>query len=260
MSRYCHVAPAWRHRPDPPKSVCARHRQPVQRTFTLIELLVVVAVSALLVSILLPTLVAARERARRLKCASNLHQIAIGWLMYTDHELGGAFPYYLKNIQWFYGGKMDRYQYPQLALDRRPVNWYVGSDPYGNHTAEIFHCPFDRGAEFLRSPRWYHPSSYDYYGNSYPTNGEFFRLPPKPRVVRDSIRLPLSLVVLVGDHQMVAPGSPDLLARWHDEAGLRMNVAFLDGHAEFMEFEYRVWQTAKYSFLLEWQEPKPPGR
>ena len=51
--------------------------------FTLIELLVVVAIIALLIAILLPTLARARESARRAICSSNLRQIVLGMISYA---------------------------------------------------------------------------------------------------------------------------------------------------------------------------------
>jgi prepilin-type N-terminal cleavage/methylation domain-containing protein/prepilin-type processing-associated H-X9-DG protein len=52
--------------------------------FTLIELLVVVAIIALLISILLPSLNSARDSAKRVVCASNLHQVGLGFVYYAQ--------------------------------------------------------------------------------------------------------------------------------------------------------------------------------
>jgi len=61
--------------------------------FTLIELLVVIAIISILASILFPVFARARENARRASCMSNVKQIALGFMMYTQ-DYDGRFPYY----------------------------------------------------------------------------------------------------------------------------------------------------------------------
>lgn len=73
------------------------------KAFTLIEVLVVIAVIAILLAIFIPAMNAARERAQRAVCLSNLRQLTVAWIAYAD-EHDGRLVYGssvgVRTIQW----------------------------------------------------------------------------------------------------------------------------------------------------------------
>ena len=98
--------------------------------FTLVELLVVIAVIVILASILFPVFARARENARRAACQSNMKQLGLAYMQYTqdyDEKLPHIDPSATDAVQDF--GNTGSLSNPYRSLQ-----------PYAKSTG-IYHCP-----------------------------------------------------------------------------------------------------------------------
>jgi len=220
------------------------------RSFTLIELLVVVAIIALLLAIILPSLSNARQSALRVACVTKLRDLSIASSYYAqDNE--GYLPcgYYTSG----YGVNLFTNQlYPQY-LDVVVTGGSLGGDLWRSY----FRCPAVKGeppSRFRDGYRWpVGPSNY--FGNVYAlgTSGDgMWREAFRPRARYTSYQRPAD-ILMYGDTADAGPRAdatwearvvpaipppaslnginsinffPDLMAR---HVGL-CNVSYVDGH------------------------------
>jgi prepilin-type N-terminal cleavage/methylation domain-containing protein len=124
------------------------------RGFTLVELLVVIAVLLVLISLLLPTLTAAREQARGVVCQGHLRQLWQGFLLFAaDHDgrlPGNEFDW--QNPEPSAQDWLGPPYKPQYLIDSWSYAPQQGTlFPYMNHDYSVYRCP---SLEVDTPPSW----------------------------------------------------------------------------------------------------------
>jgi len=128
--------------------------------FTLVELLVVIGIIALLISILLPALSAARRQAAAVKCAAQLREIGNAFQMYAVESKGWYPPAQLvPNPNRFYN--IDGVNYPNTSTGRTYnamwfnfISKYVTKYKTGGAVATNQQAQLQRGTVIWGCPSW----------------------------------------------------------------------------------------------------------
>jgi prepilin-type N-terminal cleavage/methylation domain-containing protein/prepilin-type processing-associated H-X9-DG protein len=101
-----------------------------RKGFTLIELLVVIAIIAILAAILFPVFAQAKEAAKKTSCLSNVKNVVLGSLLYSNDYDDGILP-------------------NQTYINTAPyvINWFDTSGPLFPYTKSgpIANCPDNQG-------------------------------------------------------------------------------------------------------------------
>lgn len=122
------------------------------RAFTLIEILVVIAIIAILASILFPVFSRARESARRASCASNMKQIGLAWIMYSQDYDEMTTPMYVEGGGGPYLDLADKNYWPDLLYP------YIksGSAKTVKDSSQggVFTCPSTSGLNMGSPDHW----------------------------------------------------------------------------------------------------------
>lgn len=164
-----------------------RVRPCTESAFTLIELLVVIAIIALLAAILFPVFAQAREKARAAACLSNLKQIGLGVMQYTQ-DYDEALPLHgAQSIAYYANPAQTTGTGPETNYGWQPglTAWIANIQPYVKNW-QIFRCPHVDDATDWTAP----------VGNSntsYYLNGVIVSRPTQPRAL-PSIQDPASIV------------------------------------------------------------------
>ena len=219
--------------------------RPARYGFTLIELLVVVAIIALLISILLPSLSKARDTARAVSCLSLLKQFGNAHFSYADANdqfivrfNGNPQPQFAQGGGFWGANTMFRQQLGFLIGGSNNVPGEGQTSPPG------FVCP-SKPSSFIQSGQWFRAYALNCMGSPGIRNTS---VNADQTIARNKVTIPATKVLKMdaANWQLTSSGQTDPNVEWDvhgdDIAGGRnllayrhldkTNMLMHDGHAE----------------------------
>jgi prepilin-type N-terminal cleavage/methylation domain-containing protein/prepilin-type processing-associated H-X9-DG protein len=220
----------------------------MKRAFTLIEVLVTTAIIALLVAILLPSMVNARNQARRSLCMSNLKQLGLAASMYLDEQKEYFWRYYVDQPEgryWWFGFEPGGPPANPVNVRNRPLVKSKGIlARYLRSTDKGLQCPsfpYDSGSYFPKFAA--RSASYGYNLQLGPSNfwlqtrrrTEFIRRTGSVFVFADGVHFDFNPGMNEGHYidYVDAPADPFAMGGFgHFRHNGRASVFFMDGHID----------------------------
>jgi prepilin-type N-terminal cleavage/methylation domain-containing protein len=119
-----------------------------KKAFTLIELLVVIAIIAILAAMLLPALAAAKRRAQKISCVSNIRQDGVS-IRIWEGDNGDKYPQAVSTAN---GGAMEYVTPTTYPANGVGNYWMVMSNQLS--TPKVVYCPSDNLAGHAQTNAW----------------------------------------------------------------------------------------------------------
>ena len=154
-------------------------RSSFQPAFTLIELLVVIAIIAILAALLLPALSAAKARAQRIKCTSQMKQLGLGFELFVNDHNDQYPPAAYRTGDYQYQLSWDDYIHRNIGGIDIDADLLVGASGAIAGPAvvpKILKCPADRIEITITWARFAQRRTYAMNGNDVISGS----LPPVP--------------------------------------------------------------------------------
>ena len=146
----------------------SKNRRPGASAFTLIELLVVIAIIAILAAMLLPALAAAKKKAQRIQCTSNIKQLQLGWVMYYNDNNDKLIsndryaPTYTPPQTYWVSNSSAPSVLTKVDLDHSIEN---GTLYYYIKSVAVYRCPGN--TETIKAGGLFYPRARDYSVNAF---------------------------------------------------------------------------------------------